>query len=251
MGTVGPWRGRFIPGSLLKAGSGEASNHLSVCNKEKGKSPREGCFPGYIVLPARRWVGASRKGETPPKEHIPLPQSHPWALDCSPRAALPFCLIENRSPNWTQISLLRSAGVCARKRFALFAPFYSLSICRDHLLPEPPTPSLAPRGALTHLPPHPMHRDPQKRRGSDAAPALPSRPSLGARAPRGPPAGGVNYSRSPSSFPRRLFQQAAGAADIKNLPLPWWLSIELSDAEDGCPAAPAARADEVSRSRRC
>lgn len=37
-------------------------------------------IPCIQLLSEMGWVGASRKGETPPKGHIPLPQSHLWAL---------------------------------------------------------------------------------------------------------------------------------------------------------------------------
>ena len=37
MQTVGLWRGRIIPASRLKAGAGEAPNHLSSYSKEKGR----------------------------------------------------------------------------------------------------------------------------------------------------------------------------------------------------------------------
>lgn len=142
-----------------------------------------------------------------------------------PMGSSPFlpvsCLAANRSPNLTQILLLRSAGVCAWKHFTLLAPSCS------PVLPFSPqrwliarVPDVLVSTRVRADPPPPCTGTSRNPKLMMLLPLFPADSRLRLSGDL-PPAGalpGVNGSRSPGSFPRRLFQQDASTVEIKTFP---------------------------------
>lgn len=131
------------------------------------------------------------------------------------------CLTENRSPNLTQTFLLRSAGVCAWKHFTLLAPSCS------PMLPFNPqrwliarVPDVLVRTRVRADPPPPCTETSRNPKLMMLLPLSPADSRLGLSGDLLPAGAlrGVNCSRSPGSFPRRLFQQDASTVEIKTFP---------------------------------
>lgn len=158
------------------------------------------------------------------------------------------CLGESRTPNLTQIFLLKSAGVCAWKHFAFLAPFYSRILLFNL---QSPLIASNPNVLISTLvctdPPSPVHRDLEKHPINDAGPAVPSRLRLSRDLLL---LSGLIAAGAPAAFRGGLSTECQHSGN-QNLSLSWLLSIGLNYAQDGCPAVSAAWMDEVSCSRNC